>query len=309
MATTLADSSVSVRIENGRLQINSANVAVNDIEADNGVIHVIDQVLTPAEQKRVLALLGSTCNKQCSSLEVDGRYGTVVGSKQSPIGKNQEPDRMLSDTELKMIIETELLNDDRLSSHPIEVLVTDRVVTLRGDVQSHRRRLAAHEIAAHYEGVRDVVNKLDVTPAAALPDREVLNHVRAALDANADVTKEAVRVGVVSGKVTLSGNVGSHWERVVAEDVARASRGVRDVENLLLVNLESKIADVELANAIKAAFSRARGLTEDSIRIAVENNSAILSGHVKHLWQKESAESVVRRFELVHVKNDIKVAD
>ncbi len=214
---------------------------------------------------------------------------------------------MVSDDDLKSMIETELLNDERLSSHPIEVQVKDRIVTLSGNVQTFRRRLAAHEIASHCEGIRDVVNNLNVTPVAALADTEILDHVRAALNANADVTKETVQVQVVGGKVTLTGNVGSYWERAVAEDVARASRGVREVENLLLVDLETKIADEELANAIKAALSRARGLSGENVAIAMQNALAVLSGQVRHLWQKEVAETVVRRFGLLHVKNDIEV--
>ncbi len=214
---------------------------------------------------------------------------------------------MPTDDELRVLIETELLNDERLSSQAIRVTVCQGVVTLEGDVHSHRRRLAAHEIAAHYEGVHEVVNKLTVSPPGPVPDEEVTAHVCSALDASADVTKETVYVAVVGGKVTLTGSVGSHLERTVAEDIARATRGVRDVENLLMVDLETKIADEELANAIKAALSRARGLTDADISIAIQDTSAVLSGEVDHLWKKETAETVVRRFGLLHVQNQIMI--
>lgn len=214
---------------------------------------------------------------------------------------------MPTDDELKALIETELLNDERLSSQAIDVSISRGVVTLEGDVHSHRRRLAAHEIAAHYEGVVEVVNKLTVSPPGPLADEEVATHVCSALDASADVTKETIHVVVVGGKVTLSGNVGSHWERIVAEDIARATRGVREVENLLMVDLETKIADEELANAIKAALSRARGLTDAEISVSIQEASAVLSGEVDGLWQKETAEAVVRRFGLLHIQNQISI--
>ena len=46
-ATTLQGSPVMIGIENGRLQVNSANIIATDIEATNGVVHVIDEVILP----------------------------------------------------------------------------------------------------------------------------------------------------------------------------------------------------------------------------------------------------------------------
>lgn len=46
-ATSLQGGQVRVGIDNGRLTINDANVVNSDIEASNGVIHVIDTVILP----------------------------------------------------------------------------------------------------------------------------------------------------------------------------------------------------------------------------------------------------------------------
>lgn len=46
-AITVAGLSVSVRVENGKVFINDAQVTITDIVASNGVIHVIDTVLLP----------------------------------------------------------------------------------------------------------------------------------------------------------------------------------------------------------------------------------------------------------------------
>ncbi|MDB4679730.1 fasciclin domain-containing protein [Planctomycetaceae bacterium] len=46
-AKTLSGDSVSISIRDGRLAVNDANVIVNDVEASNGIIHVIDRVLIP----------------------------------------------------------------------------------------------------------------------------------------------------------------------------------------------------------------------------------------------------------------------
>lgn len=214
---------------------------------------------------------------------------------------------MTTDNELRTLIETELLNDNRLSSHPVRVRIRDGIVQLEGAVQSHRRKLLAHKIASHYEGVREVVNDLTVTPAGPLTDEEVANHVRSSLDASADITRETIQVSVVSGRVVLSGTVSGHWERSVAEDIARSARGVRDVENLLIIDADSKIADEELANAIKAALSRAQGLTHGQVSVAISDDSVVLSGEVQELWQRAVADDVVRSFGLLQIRNDIVV--
>ena len=214
---------------------------------------------------------------------------------------------MITDEQLTGFITTELLNDPRLSLSPIEVEVKHGIVTLGGTVQSYRRKLAAHEIAASYEGVRDVVNHLQVKPPEDLSDREVARNVRMILEASTEVTKQTITVAVKSGIVTLGGHVGSHWECAMAEDVTRSARGVRDVENLITINLSEKVADEELAYSIEAGIRRTRGLGATPIAVAVDNGHIVLSGTIPYLWQKEMAEAVARRFGHIHLRNEIRV--
>ena len=46
-ATTLAGNSIKLKSDNGKVNLDDASVTQSDIAADNGVIHAIDQVLTP----------------------------------------------------------------------------------------------------------------------------------------------------------------------------------------------------------------------------------------------------------------------
>ncbi len=46
-ATTIAGEDVSIAASEGSVKINNAQVVMADVEADNGVIHVIDSVLLP----------------------------------------------------------------------------------------------------------------------------------------------------------------------------------------------------------------------------------------------------------------------
>ena len=212
-----------------------------------------------------------------------------------------------SDEELKKMIETDLLNDDRVSSQTINLAVRDGIATLKGTIRSFRRKLAAHRIVASYDGIRDVHNQMTVEPEPAGSDTEIAENVRAVLDTSADITKETVTVSVNGGKATLSGNVASHWERLVAEDIVRSVRGVRDVINLLVTNPTYKMENHLLMEKVQDVLRRSRGLASADIAVAIGEDTVVLSGFVKESWQKESAHDAVGRFGFLHIRNDIQV--
>jgi osmotically-inducible protein OsmY len=214
---------------------------------------------------------------------------------------------MPTDEALTGLIQTAILADERLSAQPITLSVSEGTVTLRGSVQTYRRKLAAQEIASSFEGVRDVVNNLTVEPPDQMTDQEVAVSVRATLDANADVTKEAITVSLRNQTVTLNGTVGSQWERIVAEDVARGVRGVRDVENLLVVNICEQREDEARCKQIEEALRHTEGLEKAGILVAVNNKMVVLAGEVREPLQKEAAESTVRRLGVFQIRNDIVV--
>lgn len=212
---------------------------------------------------------------------------------------------MLDDEELSGLIEDAIRKDERVYLQPIDVSVEDGIVTLTGTVRSHRRKLVAYEIASSFEGCRDVVNKLAVDPEAPLPDMEVAKNVVSSLNAAADVTPDAINVTVTDGVASLSGAVSTQWERFVAGDVAGSARGVRRVENLLTVNPMAEIDHEELAREIKTALDHARELKDAKIDAKVSGTSVVLIGTVSLLSQKETAETVVRRFGLQEIRNEI----
>lgn len=216
---------------------------------------------------------------------------------------------MTADDVLADRIKRAIFEDGRLSEQTIELTVTKGIATLRGTVPSYRRKLIAHEIVASFDGCRDVINEITVRPPGEMQDAEVANHVRSALDAHADITGEVIAVSVTNGTVTLQGNVASEFERLVAEDVALSAKGVRGVQNHLVVDLTGEIEDQALSHNIREALKYARGLRDADIQVAVTGNLAVLSGSVQHLWQKEAASAVARRFRIRTIRNDIRVTD
>jgi osmotically-inducible protein OsmY len=213
-----------------------------------------------------------------------------------------------TDEQLQAMVRQPVLRDGRLSEQPIDVSVSGSVATLRGSVQSYGRRLAAAEIAASIDGITGVVDELHVGPPGNLPDEQIAQYVRHALDARADITRPTIAVTVNNGMVKLSGNVGNYWERILAGDTALGTKGVVGVKNMLIVDLEGQIEDEALSREIQETLSYTRGLRDGQVRVAVTGDTAVLSGNVEHLWQREMAEAVVRRFRASHVNNKIRVA-
>ena len=210
-----------------------------------------------------------------------------------------------ADYELGVVIREALQHDERLSADSIDVTVVDGLATLSGVVQSYRRKLLAIETAESIRGCRGTVDELSVEPPGPLTDEQVGNNVRAALDAHADVTREVITVIVKGGVATLNGHVASRWERELAGDIALGARGVREVNNLLLVDLAGKIEDEALTRTIQYALSRTSGLEGCDVQVAVNSSTAVLSGTVTEPWHRRKAESVVDRYRVTDIRNEI----
>jgi len=215
---------------------------------------------------------------------------------------------MATDMGLARVIETALMADERLSANVVRISVTIGRVTLEGSVPTYRRRLAAEELVALFDGVRDIVNHLTVEPLELIPDEDVAANVRAAIESNADVNCEAITVVVSDGVVALRGSVGSRWEQANAEDVARSARGVREIHSSLSLNRVDEDVDKLSGEDIEAVLAHVRGLQDTKITTAASNGEVVLCGEVREFEQKRTAETVVRRLGMSRVRNGIIVS-
>lgn len=217
-----------------------------------------------------------------------------------------EPSSVLTvDENLRELIEAELFANRQLAGHKIQVAVRGHQATLSGLVGSFREKLLACEIALSFGQIRDVVDDMEVRPIPELGDEEIELRIRHTFDASADVTSQTIKIACHEGKVNLTGYVATYFERMVAEDLARGVAGVVSVDNFLVVNLEEKVADEELSHAIKAALNRTTELNDQQINVAVCDGIVELNGEVQELWHKELAEKIVRRFDILHIDNDL----
>lgn len=129
-------------------------------------------------------------------------------------------------------VKARLAADPDVNPFEIDVDTTDMVVTLRGYVDDAEDRGAAERIARDTEGVRRVVNRIEVGEAPDMnegnevPDVAVVAAVQAAFAASETVDATDIDVDANEGHVTLSGTVSSAAERDEAIRLARGAEGV-----------------------------------------------------------------------------------
>jgi osmotically-inducible protein OsmY len=138
------------------------------------------------------------------------------------------------DTDLAQAVRHALEWDVHVPHERIETTVAQGYVTLAGTVDAHHEKEAAERAVRRLLPVRGVINSIDVR-AASVSSAAVRAAIEEALDRRAERTAERIRVEVADGTVSLTGPVHSWAEREAVLGAARYTRGVRELQDHLLV--------------------------------------------------------------------------
>ena len=127
-------------------------------------------------------------------------------------------------------------------------------------------------------------------------DRQVQEHVLAALDLEATLRPASVGVTVKHGVVTLVGRVDALCDRWAAERAARDVAGVRAVANELVVGRDPSQTGRAplLAEAVARALAWTGDVPSSSIKVIVWDGWVTLTGTVDRVEQRQAAERAVR---------------
>ena len=130
-----------------------------------------------------------------------------------------------------------------------------------------------------------------------ISDQELQKHVQDELRSDPELAYASnVRVNVSEGDVTLSGSVGSYFERWKAESAAKRVAGVKNVYVELKISLVDSMQrpDTDLTRIAETMLEWAVGIPSRRINVTVNDGWLTLSGTVEQQYQRESAEQAVR---------------
>jgi osmotically-inducible protein OsmY len=196
-----------------------------------------------------------------------------------------------SDEEIQRDVLAELKWDARINPNEIGVIVKEGVVTLTGWADSYIKKWSAEEAAHRVRGVKAVANDIEVRlpTSSQRTDAEIAEAAVRALEWDALVPLDKVKVTVSKGWVTLEGEVEWQYQKEDAERVIRRLTGVRGVSNLITVRPQSVSAE-EIKRKIEQALIRNAQLDAQRIQVAVEGSKVILKGKVRSWAEREEAE-------------------
>jgi osmotically-inducible protein OsmY len=128
-------------------------------------------------------------------------------------------------------------------------------------------------------------------------DSEIERDVKEELRWNPDLDATDIGVSVSKGVVALSGFVKSYSEKYEAEMAAKRVAGVVGVANDIEVRLPSvdERPDPDIARDAVSALKLQLPFSSEHIKVVVKNGWVTLEGQVEWQYQKNTAESAVRR--------------
>jgi len=197
---------------------------------------------------------------------------------------------MSSDTALKDSVLAELAWEPSVTAAHIGVTTRDGVVTLSGHVQRFSEKHGAEAAALRVKGVKGVADEIEVKLPFDVQrsDDDIARAAIERLSWDATLPKDAVKVVVRDGWLTLSGEVGWRFEHDAAAREVRRLWGVVGVSNH--ITLKARVNTDNLADEISDALQRSWFEPSD-IRITADGGKISLTGHVKSWSERAMADS------------------
>jgi len=180
-------------------------------------------------------------------------------------------------------------------------------VDLDGTVSSTAERLAAIR-AAYVEGVSLVTaDDLIVTPIlpddmkkwpagpATADDATIDRSIETAMRLDPRVSSYAIATVVEDGTVTLRGVVPTLSAKKAAEHIARHTSGVNAIHNEIRLDPQSETTDQRIAESVRKSLSRDATLSDQAVRVSVDDHAVMLEGTVATEFEKWHATALAAR--------------
>ncbi|QDU38544.1 periplasmic protein [Maioricimonas rarisocia] len=167
-------------------------------------------------------------------------------------------------------------NGGGLSAHADE-----GVVTLEGTASNLAIARRAVDLAETVRGVRAVVSQVSVSPESSADDATVVRNIRRAwlFDPATELLK--LEASVNAGVARLTGSVGSHAEKHLAEEVVASIDGVVDIDNQIEVAYDERRTDREIHEELIGRLRSSVWIDPERVSVEVNDGDVTLKGEVE----------------------------
>lgn len=212
-----------------------------------------------------------------------------------------------------------LAADPATDSFEIRVEADGGRIVLRGRVDSRQEKLLAGRVAKGIRGVAGLDNRIEIAPSGKRPDPEIRADIARRLLHDLHVDASTVDVEVDSGRVSLTGRVGSLHEKnqayadawvagVRAVDIAGLEVVPGTREGPALKKRPAAAPDAEVAKAVQDALLYDPRVNMFDVDVRVRGGTALLSGVVDNLGARRAAARDARNtVGVLRVENRIQV--
>jgi osmotically-inducible protein OsmY len=212
------------------------------------------------------------------------------------------------DTKLQQAVLAELAWEPSVTAAHIGVTAISGVVTLTGHVENFAQKHAAETAAARVKGVEAVAEEIEVRLGfdAQRDDKDIAAAVVNRLEWDVAVPRDAIKVKVENGWITLSGEVDWNFQRQAAVQDVRRLLGVVGVSNQIAIKAGVDVLQVRgnLMHALYRSWSDPQNITVTAHGGTVRLTGTARTPHDRNLaamtaWSTPGATAVV---------NDITIA-
>jgi osmotically-inducible protein OsmY len=192
----------------------------------------------------------------------------------------------MNDKLLRQNVIDELEFEPSIDAANIGVAVEKGIVTLTGHVPNYLQKTTAERAVWRVKGVKAIAQEIEVRfpQEKRSADDQIAERALSLLAWDASVPKDAIRVKVQNGWVTLEGDVNWQYQRTAAEADIRKLSGVIAVTNNIAIKPTAQAPDVR--KRIEDALKRYAEVEAQQISIDVRDNGTVrLEGKV-HNWDE-----------------------
>jgi osmotically-inducible protein OsmY len=200
----------------------------------------------------------------------------------------------MNDKDLRQNVLDELDFEPSIDSAEIGVAAENGVVTLTGHVPNYTQKMAAERATWRVKGVKAIAQKIDVRfpGEKKINDDEIAQRALNILAWNAAIPRDAVRVKVQNGWVSLTGQVKWNYQRTAAESEVRKLSGVTGVSNDIA--LAAMVDAVDVKQRILDSLKRHAAVEANRISIDIREGGTVkIEGEVDNWDERQAVEHAV----------------